>query len=150
MTESECERKGGKLNEKGHCEYPKTLPTFKGYTVDEHLREFRKVDPMQGIEFVKFDSPEGKELLTEYKTRIPAKPESINVSYPKEFGEIAWGLVKTTDPANAYHELLYDTKLRKEFEITTKQIKSAIWDAQFMESALKAQREATRRELKHD
>ena len=41
----------------------KQLPTFKGYTVDVRLREFRKVSSVLGIEFVNFDSPEGDVLL---------------------------------------------------------------------------------------
>ena len=46
----------------------KELPKFKGYTVDERLKQFRKVDREKpSIEFVKFDSEEGKELLDEYE-----------------------------------------------------------------------------------
>ena len=46
----------------------KELPTFKGYTVDERLQEFRKVDKSKpSIDFVKFDSEKGQELLEEYE-----------------------------------------------------------------------------------
>jgi len=46
----------------------KQLPNFKGYTVDERLRQFRKVDRNKpSIDFVDFDSEEGQELLTEYE-----------------------------------------------------------------------------------
>lgn len=45
---------------------PIVLPSFKGYTVDERLHQFRKVDREQGIEFVSFDSEEGKVLLLEW------------------------------------------------------------------------------------
>jgi hypothetical protein len=42
------------------------LPTFKGYTVDARLRQFRKVDMTKpSIKFVEFDSPKGKKLLEE-------------------------------------------------------------------------------------
>lgn len=42
------------------------LPEFKGYTVDERLRQFRKVDHNKpSIEFVEFDSEEGRALLEE-------------------------------------------------------------------------------------
>jgi len=44
------------------------LPEFKGYTVDERLRQFRKVDrsgESPSIEFVEFDSDKGEELLEE-------------------------------------------------------------------------------------
>lgn len=43
------------------------LPTFKGYTVDYRLREFRKAKYPGALEFISFDSPEGKELLGERK-----------------------------------------------------------------------------------
>ncbi len=43
---------------------PFELPTFKGFTIDLRLREFRKVDVFNGgIKFIPFDSPKGKELL---------------------------------------------------------------------------------------
>ncbi len=47
------------------------LPTFRGYTVDMRLREFRKVycdangDP-QGIDFIPFASEQGRALLKDY------------------------------------------------------------------------------------
>ena len=44
------------------------LPTFKGYTVDMRLNEFRKANSGENIEFVPFDSPKGKELLGRLKT----------------------------------------------------------------------------------
>lgn len=48
----------------------KKLPEFKGYTVDERLKQFRKVDrDKPSIDFVDFDSSEGKKLLTEYKEK---------------------------------------------------------------------------------
>ena len=44
------------------------LPEFKGYTVDEKLKQFRKVDRDEpSIEFVDFDSKKGQELLEEYE-----------------------------------------------------------------------------------
>ena len=46
------------------------LPTFKGYTVDERLRQFRKVDKDKpSIDFVDFDSEEGQGLLEEYESQ---------------------------------------------------------------------------------
>lgn len=41
------------------------LPTFKGYTVDMRLREFRKAVHCEPLEFFPFDSPEGQKLLCE-------------------------------------------------------------------------------------
>lgn len=46
----------------------KELPTFKGYTVDERLKQFRKIDKNNpSIDFVEFDSEEGRDLLEEYE-----------------------------------------------------------------------------------
>jgi hypothetical protein len=47
---------------------PYQLPTFKGYTVDMRLREFRKAAIGEKIEFIPFDSPEGKKLFQELKS----------------------------------------------------------------------------------
>ena len=44
------------------------LPTFKGYTVDMRLREFRRAIPDVVFEIIPFNSPKGKELLDELKT----------------------------------------------------------------------------------
>ena len=44
------------------------LPTFKGYTVDMRLKEFRRAIPDITLEFILFDSPKGKELLEELKS----------------------------------------------------------------------------------
>jgi len=50
----------------------KTLPVFQGYTVDVRLREFRKVDPEWGMEFVSFKSYKGDVLLKRYIDTIDA------------------------------------------------------------------------------
>ncbi len=47
------------------------LPTFKGYTVDTHLKEFRRAEYGKALEFIEFDSLEGYELLTELLEAIP-------------------------------------------------------------------------------
>jgi hypothetical protein len=42
------------------------LPTYRGYTVDERLREFRKVHKKLGvpsIEFIPFDSKKGRMII---------------------------------------------------------------------------------------
>ena len=46
-------------------ETPFELPTFRGFTVDKRLKQFRKVIPQESLEFVEFDSPEGEVLLEE-------------------------------------------------------------------------------------
>jgi hypothetical protein len=43
------------------------LPVFRGYTVDERLRQFRKVDVSKGIESIPFDSHKGQRLLAAYQ-----------------------------------------------------------------------------------
>lgn len=43
------------------------LPTFKGYTIDMRLREFRKAALEEPPEFIPFNSREGKKLLSELK-----------------------------------------------------------------------------------
>lgn len=52
---------------------PRKLPEFKGYTVDERLREFRKVVHGKSIEFIGFDSRKGIKLLK--KMRKGARDE---------------------------------------------------------------------------
>jgi len=44
------------------------LPAFKGYTVDMRLREFRRAIPDVTLEFIPFNSPEGRNLLEELKS----------------------------------------------------------------------------------
>ena len=41
----------------------KRLPTFRGYTVDRRLGEFRKFEYSEAAEFVPFESPKGQRLL---------------------------------------------------------------------------------------
>jgi hypothetical protein len=41
------------------------LPTFKGWTVDYSLRQFRKLIYGKKVEFVPFDSPKGQRLLAQ-------------------------------------------------------------------------------------
>ena len=43
------------------------LPTFKGYTVDIRLREFRRAIPDVALDFIAFDSLKGRKLLEELK-----------------------------------------------------------------------------------
>lgn len=45
------------------------LPIFKGYTVDERLGEFRKLEYGKEIEYIPFSSEKGKLLLAEYQDR---------------------------------------------------------------------------------
>ncbi len=43
------------------------LPTFKGYTVDMRLQEFRKIKMNQLPEFIPFTSDKGARLLYEFR-----------------------------------------------------------------------------------
>jgi hypothetical protein len=45
---------------------PRRLAVFEGYTVDERLREFRKVSIGSGFETVPFDSRKGQRLLARW------------------------------------------------------------------------------------
>jgi hypothetical protein len=52
------------------------LPRFNGYTVDARLKEFRKAEIDEPLEFVHFDSDEGEELLLGFiKTLDPETPQ---------------------------------------------------------------------------
>ncbi len=44
------------------------LPTFKGYTVDMRLKEFRRAIPHGTLEFIPFDTTKGEKLLEEMKS----------------------------------------------------------------------------------
>lgn len=48
---------------------PRELPKIRGYTIDERLREFRRLEPGKKMEYVPFDSPKGKELLEEMRKK---------------------------------------------------------------------------------
>lgn len=43
------------------------LPTYKGYTVDERLGEFRRVKWGKELQYIPFDSPKGRRLLENWK-----------------------------------------------------------------------------------
>ena len=58
--------------EKGNTPMINILPTFEGYTVDIRLKEFRKADPQQELEFIPFDSPQGDRLLEGFIETINA------------------------------------------------------------------------------
>ena len=45
----------------------RTLPTFREYTVDRRLREFRKMVFGEMPEFIPFDSEKGRELMAEMR-----------------------------------------------------------------------------------
>lgn len=64
-------------------EQPHKLETFRGYTVDRRLCEFRKAEYSNRMEFVPFDSPKGRKLLKDMKEvkerGTTAKVHSINL-----------------------------------------------------------------------
>jgi hypothetical protein len=53
------------MTEMGGGYVVKELPKFKGYTVDERVREFRVMNYGEMPEFIPFDSPKGQELLSD-------------------------------------------------------------------------------------
>ena len=42
------------------------LPIYNGWTIDIRLKQFRKLNDQTGLDFVHFDSEEGKEIFKEY------------------------------------------------------------------------------------
>ncbi|MDD5368952.1 MAG: hypothetical protein PHQ40_07705 [Anaerolineaceae bacterium] len=54
------------------------LPTYKGYTVDVRLQEFRRAIYGQTLEFIAFNSPKGRKLLDEISRMAP---ELLNVVF---------------------------------------------------------------------
>ena len=56
------------------------LPTYKGYTVDYRLKQFRKIPLDRLPEFVDFDSEKGDELLTQMiKKNLVQKEVLVNM-----------------------------------------------------------------------
>ena len=51
------------------------LPTYKGYTVDLKLKEFRKAIYGKALEFLPFDSEKGQKLITEFLKTPEGKRE---------------------------------------------------------------------------
>ena len=51
------------------------LPTYKGYTVDLRLKEFRKAEYGKALEFLTFDSEKGKKMITEFLKTPEGKRE---------------------------------------------------------------------------
>jgi hypothetical protein len=47
------------------------LPTYKGYTIDVRLKEFRRAVYGQILEFIPFDSPHGSQILDEMAKEAP-------------------------------------------------------------------------------
>jgi hypothetical protein len=47
------------------------LPTYKGYTVDVPLWQFRNIELGRPLEFIPFDSPEGDELMADLLSKLP-------------------------------------------------------------------------------
>ena len=55
----------------------RVLPTFKGYTVDVRLKEFRKANIGEELEFISFESPFGEELLDGYIESLEADSPEV-------------------------------------------------------------------------
>ena len=59
------------------------LPTYKGYTVDLRVKEFRKVELDQWPEFVPFNSDRGFKLFTEW---LNEEPKQFLAAYEHYWG----------------------------------------------------------------
>ena len=67
---------------------PRELQTFKGYTVDYRLKEFRKAEHGKTLEFIPFDSPKGQELLKLMQLPyypLVAAPQTFSKFYGTKF-----------------------------------------------------------------
>jgi len=53
----------------------RVLPTFKGYTIDMRLKEFRKAVWEEEVEFLSFESEKGKELLIAFLQTVEGEEE---------------------------------------------------------------------------
>lgn len=59
----------------------RALPTFRGYTVDYRLQQFRQIKPGKPYEFIEFADEEGAELLMAWLEAEPEEAlEEINVA----------------------------------------------------------------------
>jgi len=53
------------------------LPTYKEYTVDFRLKEFRNAVYGKSLEFIPFESRKGKRLLEEYYESVTAERKTL-------------------------------------------------------------------------
>lgn len=53
----------------------RVLPTYKGYTVDMRLKEFRRAVWGKEIEFIPFDTVKGQKLITGFLRTPEGKRE---------------------------------------------------------------------------
>ncbi len=65
------------------------LPTYKGYTVDERLKEFRKIEYGKLPEFLSFESTKGQQLLGGYKRQKSLRllPKDIRAKLPPLYSQ---------------------------------------------------------------
>ncbi|PKL78939.1 MAG: hypothetical protein CVV27_02640 [Candidatus Melainabacteria bacterium HGW-Melainabacteria-1] len=82
------------------------LPTFRGYTVDARLREFRKVEYGKVPEFIPFDSPRGEKLLREMEKETKSKGgKRWVVFHSKSLPYYGEGYVSFYDEAGVEHRV---------------------------------------------
>ena len=91
-----------KTQEQSAQEGFRILPTFKGYTIDVRLKQFRKANKETGIEFVDFESEMGKRLLAEYETSKEIETEQDRLTF-EDFRYI--NAVMCNDQASTDEEL---------------------------------------------
>lgn len=60
----------------------RTLPIFKGWTVDARLKQFRRIKKQSeffaGMEYLNFDTDKGDRLLTQYIKKLDKNSEEFN------------------------------------------------------------------------
>ncbi len=67
-------------NVKISCAFPIKLLFYNGYTIDLRLKQFRRVIPYNVIEFIPFETEQGKVLLELIKKRKPVLLRNITIS----------------------------------------------------------------------
>ena len=92
------------------------LPKFKGYTVDQRLREFRKTTPDKVFEIVPFDGERGQQLLRELRAHIEGKADWGGGRVPqtegKTYDTFKCPLCGMESRVNKFGDIL-DTKVRQ-------------------------------------
>jgi hypothetical protein len=56
----------------------KALPVWKGFTVDYRLKEFRKADWPEELDFISFTSPLGFQMLCKYEKSLQENTDGQN------------------------------------------------------------------------
>jgi len=115
----------------------RALPEFKGWTVDERLREFRKVTyDIHGnpkIEYLSFDSEKGKQLYREYmRTAREEEKSNIDRSFEQqdlchEIAELASGVRHLQYDV---HQVVVNPESKEEWNVNINDVQRKILELQ--------------------